>query len=261
MRRWLVSLALGAALAVAACGGHSATAPTPPPADGGSPTPPPVPPPPPPPTLAHTTFLAFGDSLTEGAFGTEHVASLLGPGAPTSYPFQLGALLSARYTSQSITVWNAGKGGEAAADAPPRLAATLDEAHPQVLLLLDGINDIGRGSSIQTATDRVEDLVRAASGRGVIVMVATYPPERPGPSTQPGVPPRGDNAAVVPPFNDALRKMAQKKGALLVDIYPQFDLSLLGPDGLHPTADGYARMADIFLAAIRAAWEQPPSVY
>ena len=53
--------------------------------------------------------------------------------------------------------------------------------------------------------------------------------------------------------------MALKKGAMVVDIYPQFDLSLVGPDGLHPTAAGYARMAQVFSEAIEAAWDQPAS--
>jgi lysophospholipase L1-like esterase len=43
----------------------------------------------------------------------------------------------------------------------------------------------------------------------------------------------------------------------LVDIYQGFngDLSLLGPDGLHPAAEGYAKIADLFFAAIKQTLE------
>ena len=53
--------------------------------------------------------------------------------------------------------------------------------------------------------------------------------------------------------------MAGKKGATLVDLNAQFPIDLIGQDGLHPTADGYEKFAEIFQAAIAAKWEQAPA--
>ena len=44
----------------------------------------------------------------------------------------------------------------------------------------------------------------------------------------------------------------------VTSIKNQFDENgLIGPDGLHPTAEGYARMTQIFFEAIRANFEAP----
>jgi lysophospholipase L1-like esterase len=53
--------------------------------------------------------------------------------------------------------------------------------------------------------------------------------------------------------------MAMKKGAALVDVNAQFPLDLIGQDGLHPTEAGYEKLAEIFQAALIAAYEVPPS--
>ena len=45
--------------------------------------------------------------------------------------------------------------------------------------------------------------------------------------------------------------MAGKKGAIVVDVNAQFQLGLIGQDGLHPTELGYQRLADIFLEALK----------
>ena len=45
----------------------------------------------------------------------------------------------------------------------------------------------------------------------------------------------------------------------LVDVYQGFggNLALIGPDGLHPSADGYAKIADLFFTAIKQTLETP----
>jgi lysophospholipase L1-like esterase len=64
-------------------------------------------------------------------------------------------------------------------------------------------------------------------------------------------------ADLVPSFNDSIRLLALAEGVTLVDVYRGFDgnLALLGPDGLHPNAAGYAKIADVFLKAIKATLE------
>ena len=88
------------------------------------------------------------------------------------------------------------------------------------------------------------------------VILATLPPQNPA-----GFDPfdRGLQAAAVPPFNDQVRSLAASKGVALVDVYQAFglDLTLIGNDGLHPTATGYHVIADAFLASIRQTLELP----
>ena len=60
-------------------------------------------------------------------------------------------------------------------------------------------------------------------------------------------------------FNDAVKVMAAKKGAILVDVNAQFPESLIGQDGLHPTEAGHQRLAEIYGEAVRVRYERPPA--
>ncbi len=251
----------GLCICAAACGGgRTPTSPTPPPVD-----PPPVeppPPPPPPPVLGITRILAFGDSMTYGTTQAVYSPTLLTAGLPVSYPYKLEALLAATYTSQAIVTLNAGKPGEYATNPATRsrFDDTLTEAQPEVVLLMEGANDLNNipaGSSINakiTATaDALEDMVReAVERRHLKVMLATLPPQRPG----------GRNAGAagfLDSYNDALRRISVKRGATLVDVNAQFPLSLIGQDGLHPTDAGYDKLAEIFRDAIVSAYDATPA--
>ena len=108
---------------------------------------------------------------------------------------------------------------------------------------------LGGGAAIAPATAALRTMVRDARGLGVQVLLAGLTPFRPG--TQ-----RGANAAFVPPFNDQVRMIAQAEGATYVDTYTTFDLRLIGVDGLHPTAAGYTRLAEIFAAQITTTFER-----
>ena len=220
------------------------------------PPPPPPPPPPAPPSarLTKLRYLAFGDSLTEGVVSTAANWRLaLTPGRSESYPFKLQQLLSARYTAQSPIVLNGGRAGEQAADALPRLQSVLSEARDtEVVLLLEGINDLNAFGEdrIPAAADAMKQLMREVKRRGMVPMVATMVPLNPAGR-------RAGAAEWVQNYNRDLVRTAQAEGVTVVDLYSQFDVGLQGPDGLHPTEEGYQRMAEIFLAAIRAAFEQP----
>lgn len=260
MRKFIRALALLAALGVAACGGHSGPTSPPPPPDGGGGPPPPPPPPPSVPTLQITRILAFGDSLTEGVVQPSATMFTLDAGLPASYPYKLQVLAAARYTSQTITVLNAGRAGNRAQGDRERLDDMISEARPDVLLLMEGTNDIGdlvglSGSALQDGITRVvnamEDMVRDTQFRGVTPFVATIPAQRAGAR-------RGGAAALVAPYNDALKTMIARKDARLVDVHAQLPLALIGQDGLHPTDEGYETIAKIFQTALAAVYEQPP---
>lgn len=207
-----------------------------------------------------TSFVAFGNSITEGKQASGVLAK--------SYPENLRELLAARYSSQTFVVVNAGCGGEStmAGAGPPciggvvRLPAVLDTIHPEVLLLEEGINDLSGGnpSAIQPLIDAVRSMVREAKTRGIIVFLATFTPVRAG-----GTPPRGNGPLpVIPEANAQIRLLAQSEHATLVDLYEGFGGSpdpYIDSDGLHPTEPGYQKIAQLFFDAIRTRLELPRS--
>ena len=248
-------------LLIGACGGNSPgpAAPTP----IVEPPPPPSPPPPAPtPLLAVTRILAFGDSMTAGTTSAPSTFAFTpSPGLPQSYPFKLQEQLAGRYTTQTIVTHNAGWAGEVVSAGRARFGGVLREASPEVVLLMEGANDLNNmrdltGSAltaaIQRTVDAIEDMVREAQARGVTPMVATIPPQRPDS-------PKGGGAAFLDRYNDGLRGMSSKKGAILVEVNARVPLALIGEDGLHPTEAGYQRIAEIFAEALAAKYESIPT--
>jgi lysophospholipase L1-like esterase len=255
-------LAAGLFLTVLTCACGSSAPPTGP---GPIVTPPPIvvptPPTPPvtPPALAITRILSFGDSMTEGTTQPSYAPFTLTAGKPESYPFKLQTLLAARYTAQTVAVSNAGRAGENAAAVSPsarsRLSGALSEARPELVILMEGANDLNTldsvgSTDVSPVVGALEDMVRDAIGRGAQVMVATLPPQRTNSQ-------RGNAGSRLPKYNNELKLMAAKKGAMLVDVNALLPLSFIGQDGLHPTEAGYDAIAQIFLDAIKAKYEVP----
>jgi lysophospholipase L1-like esterase len=213
--------------------------------------PPPPPPSTPPPRLSLTRILGFGDSMTEGTTSPSlPTLSLLTPGLPASYPYKLQDLMTARYSAQTITVLNAGKAGRNARDDRDRCDGALSEGRPELLILMEGANDLNSGiTDVSPVVNAMEDMVRDAMGRGSQVMLATLPPQRPAPGSKANPP------ALLTRYNNDLRAMAARKGAILVEVNSLFPVSLIGQDGLHPTDAGYQKLAEIFADAIKGRFE------
>jgi lysophospholipase L1-like esterase len=215
------------------------------------PTPPP-PPPPPPPRLQVSRILAFGDSMTEGIATPESwgVTSALTPGVARSYPAKLQALMSARYTDQTIVVMNGGIGGRNARDDLPRLVELLGETQPDLVILMEGINDLNGGAGITATANAMEEMVKAVRNRGIRLMLSTIT----------RINPLGtkhlDTDPLVPPYNARLSAIAASKDAILVDVYPHIPLALMAPDGLHLSESGNQKLAEVYLDRIRELFEQ-----
>jgi lysophospholipase L1-like esterase len=206
----------------------------------------------PPPSLSLTKFLAFGDSLTSGVASTALPFRTAVLALPDSYPAKLKPKLVAQYPSQTITVDNVGWPGETATDGGQyRLGSELTTYRPQVLLLMEGTNDLLVYSPDQVVLV-LEKMVQQAMSTGVLAMIATIPPQRSG-----GVRNRDRVAAMIPGFNDQIRAMAARQGIAVVDVYAELvkDMSLIGADDLHPTVQGYEVMSRVFYDAIRARLE------
>ncbi|MCR4375561.1 MAG: GDSL-type esterase/lipase family protein [Acidobacteria bacterium] len=220
------------------------------------------------PRISKTRFLAFGDSITFGRCDAG------GADCPP-YTVRLDELLRERYTRQTFTITNVGVPGEIASDdiADPRgllagqdrLAGEMSRYNPEVVLLMEGANDLYHEQdnpefailSVELALDR---MVSIAQARGVTVLLATLSPQRsPAP---PGTVARDTVAAMIPLVNDRIRAVAASRGVTVVDVYAAMvnDIpTMISGDNLHPTAGGLRRIGETFFASIRSAFDVTPT--
>lgn len=223
------------------------------------------------PELKATRFVAFGDSITEGfvqvcpgesaraeGIGGLLLAPLRSQPSPTAYTVRLQTLLSERYKGQSITVVNEGAGGEDIEAGAADLPRILTEHTPDVLLLQEGVNTLNtrHQEGVPVVLDKLREMVRVARNRGIVVFLATLLPQRPGGCRAYDVDGESDD---IVPTNVELRRLAGLEGAELVDLFQVFNgrtATLIGQDGLHPSAAGYAAIADAFFEAIRTRFEE-----
>jgi lysophospholipase L1-like esterase len=212
----------------------------------------------PPPRLRFTRFLSFGDSLTAGEVSFGPTLGVFLPNE--SYPAVLQRRLAGYYRFQTPSVTNAGVGGEEAGDGGvARFRNVLMNNRPEVVLLMEGSNDlldrpdIGRGADRAIVALRV--MIQDAKSLNVSVGLATIPPQRAG-----GLRNRDAVARIIPAFNDRVRALAVEQDVVLVDVYDAMkdNLSLIGVDDLHPTIMGYDVMAGVFFEAIKKSFEETP---
>jgi len=213
--------------------------------------------------LSKTRYLAFGDSITAGEVTFPVGSTQFGAAAITkqvvvpsaAYPTILLKTLQGRYASQAdaMIVANYGLGGEKAVNARDRFFQALNIVRPEVVLLLDGHNDIpgGMDGAASSAASEMNIMAAEARNRGMRVFVATASPPRPGGN-------RTIAQVFIDDWNNRMRALAANQGAVLVDIYSAMlpDVTrYIGVDGLHPNEAGYAKIADVFFQAIQANFE------
>ena len=160
-----------------------------------------------PPMLEVTRILAFGDSLTAGVL----LGAVVSPAQ--SYPGQLERRLQGAYRAQTIQVFNEGLPGERAAEAPPRLRAALAQHRPEVVLLMEGTNDLALPdeASANAAVDALDVMIQSIQEAGATAVLATVPPVRA--SVAPAL------AEAIPDFNRRVRSLATAWGVALVDVH------------------------------------------
>jgi len=231
------------------------------------------------PRISRTSFVAFGDSITFGTVRDPIAATLYRPemgffslGEPHSYPYKLNTLLTNHYKAQTLTINNEGWPGELAStvwtpDSRPigevRIHDVLDARDPQVLLLMEGTNDlffsVGRASDngIPDIIDALEGMIDEAQLRSIQVFLATIAPQRV--ATNPN---RSRVAVVIPALNQEIRALAVRRNVVLVDIYAALvnNMNLyIGNDHLHPTEAGYQKIAETFFESIKQRLDITPA--
>jgi lysophospholipase L1-like esterase len=125
--------------------------------------------------------------------------------------------------------------------------------------LHEGAHDINLATDAQVlaALSNIRSMVRFAKGRGVRVFLGTMTPQNPFTCIAPC---RTGGYAQLSSYNLGLQAIAASEGVGLVDVFTAFHgdvTTLIGPDGLHPTAAGYLVMANAFYDAIKGALEIP----
>jgi lysophospholipase L1-like esterase len=168
-------------------------------------------------------------------------------------------------TTSGIVVINAGCLGAPANDPNaktlPRLVDKIQKYHPDVVLLLIGVNDLDETSpavSISRGLQGVQTLIAAARsccGSPLPVMVGTLLPQIAADLTHGGAP------DLIVPFNTLLVPAATNAGAGVVDLYSDIardPTDWISPsDGVHPTEAGYQEIARVWFNAIQTAFELP----
>lgn len=211
-------------------------------------------------------LVAFGDSITEGTCAT--------PGTHRDYPEQLSVLLAARRGSdQSWVIINSGISGNRLLrdGAGPKALArfgrdALDITGVRAILLLEGINDIGRAFAPQgdggplSAGDLIgayQELIGRAHAHGLKVFLGTLTPYQGAGYSSP------EGERVREAVNAWIRTGQGFDGVVDFDAAlrdPWSPLALLGSDqcgdDLHPNDAGYHAMAE---AAFQRLFAPGPS--
>lgn len=204
---------------------------------------------------AQVRYIAFGDSVTEADGFDEPDRECP---EECGYPPRLEELL--RADGEEAEVVNAGRSGEATAEGLSRLDEVLAEEGGDVLLLMEGTNDISRGISPETIRFNLDEMARRAAAQGLITVHATLIPRLPGATVDP------DNA-VNQDVAWRIREMAFSEGRDLADPFEVFGgrpdpfgtLYSNGTDSVgHPNPDGFDLLAQIFYDVLRGIDSVPP---
>ncbi|RZP29125.1 hypothetical protein EVA25_02225 [bacterium] len=217
-----------------------------------------------PPKLSVSKILAFGDSITSGIVSIPILGVIrLGLEPWNSYPTKLQGKLRQAYQYQAPSVINEGVAGERAADAPARLRAALNRHQPDVVILMEGTNDLGAADAEESARDQlaldgIEEMLDDIKSANATAILATIAPVR---ESGPGI-----HTALVGPYNTQLRSIAASRGIQLVDVHALLSdgacqpMSCIGDDNIHPTVQGYSVMADAFYERLVTLYDVPITV-
>jgi lysophospholipase L1-like esterase len=205
-------------------------------------------------TTRPTRYIAFGDSITEGVGDDPSRAPL------TGYPPRLEALLV--NAGINADVINQGLGGETTPEGLVRLSSALTGTQADdVLLLMEGTNDISRGVPLEATRYNLNEMARRAETRGLTVVHATVIPRRPDARMDP-------NNVQTLILNQNVRDMAGRRDRDLVDV---FEVYIMRPDRFpalyytttgdgvgHPNAAGYDLIAQTFFQVLTDVDRIPP---
>jgi acyl-CoA thioesterase-1 len=182
------------------------------------------------------TVLVFGDSLSAG-YGID---------VDQSWP----ALLQVRLESQGYEhrVINASISGETTEGGATRIASTLENFSPDLVILELGGNDGLRGFPPERMKANLQTIIETAKASGAaVVMLGIRIP------TNYGL--RYTNA-----FENVYRELAEQSGVLWIEFFMEgiaLNAELMQEDGIHPNAEAQSILLDNAWPIIRQSLEAP----
>ena len=200
---------------------------------------------------AHTPRLrivAMGDSTTAGtpAFKSPREAPPAGKGDETS---QYAYWLMQAHPEWEIV--NQGINAQRSDVIAARFEADVVAQKPVVVVIIAGVNDVYQGRPAQHVKDQLAAMYRRAHDAGIRVIAGTIVPYNTA---------TADQNARMHDINDWIRAQSRADpGLIYVDTRAAVaapgdpDKLASSPDGLHPDAAGYRKMADAIAPAITQA--------
>ena len=202
------------------------------------------------------TIVALGDSTTAGT--PAHKSPIEAP------PDGSGNVESqyAYWLMQAHPDWqvlNRGVNGERTDQIHARFARDAAQAKPAVVVIIAGVNDVYQGRTVEFAERELEAMYRAARAAKIAVVAGTIVPFNVASAEQ---------NARMRAVNGWIRTYAASHadGVVFCDTRAavaapeQPDRLLSSPDGLHPSPDGYRRMAVALEPAIKQAISKASSL-
>ena len=193
-------------------------------------------------------IVAMGDSTTAGtpAFQSPREAPPAGHGDLTSqYAYWL------MKTHPDWQVINQGINGQRSDEIGARFEEDVVAKKPAAVVLIAGVNDLYQGRLAQHVKDELAAMYKRAHEAGIRVVAGTIIPYDTATAEQ---------NARMHEINEWIRAQASREpGVVFVDTRAavaapdQPDRLDSSPDGLHPDAAGYRRMADVIGPAVERA--------
>ncbi|MDO8481200.1 MAG: SGNH/GDSL hydrolase family protein [Nanoarchaeota archaeon] len=175
------------------------------------------------------TFVPIGDSYTIGT----------GASAEESWPAVLSEQLRAE--GWNVTLRNPAMNGWTTKQAIEYELPVLRHENATFSSLLIGANDIVQGVSAETYRKHVQvlldELVKQTQGRAVVLTIPDFTRTRVGKQF-------GDSKPQIEAFNAVMKEEAEKRDLPIIDLYALKNMSA-SEDGLHPSAEEYARWAKL----------------
>jgi lysophospholipase L1-like esterase len=189
-------------------------------------------------------IVAMGDSTTAGtpAFKSPREAPPRGDGDATS---QYAYWLIKAHPDWDVV--NQGINGERSDEIAARFEEDVIAKKPAIAVVIAGVNDIYQGRPAQHVKDHLAAMYARARVTGIAVVAGTIIPFN-GATAGQNACMREVNAWIRAQADAGLVTFADTRGAVAAPGNP--DLLVSSPDGLHPDADGYRRMADAIAPAI-----------
>jgi lysophospholipase L1-like esterase len=195
------------------------------------------------------TIVALGDSTTAGtpAFKSPIEAPPNGSGnVESQYAYWL------MQTHPDWQVLNRGVNGERSDQIRARFARDVTAAKPAAVVIIAGVNDVYQGRGIASVERELEAIYDAARAARITVVAGTIIPFNVA---------TADQNARMHAINDWIRAYAASHAAAVVFCDTraavaapgQPDRLVSSPDDLHPSPDGYRKMAIALEPAIKQA--------